>query len=332
MAEIVGKSQTWLLHGLRIRSALPLAAVSVPEGVVDVELTWAPDSVIARSVPAGRLLLRQDNGEALVLVMAEVDDGYLLRVPGFCEFTIDRYARSVTAQADTTAGRPFAVILASGLLVAVLLQLRRELVLHASAVECAGSAIAFVAPSGGGTSTIAAALCSVGAWLVSDDLLRVEMGDDVICHPGGPCVRIRPGSESVLALFTDPPDTAPTADARVSTALRSITGTVPLNALCLLRRSLAGDLTARRIAADEATLRLAACPRVPGWSDPSHRRWQFHAHSTLATRCAVFELNVPWGNPVDPSLGRTLLDVLGSTEFTHLSPGTTLTILRSAAY
>jgi len=327
MAEETGLSQIWLLHGLRIRSSLPLSAVPAHEGSVDIDLTWAADDVVPRSVPVGRVLLREDGGDELMLVLAEVEDGYVLRIPAYCEFMIGHDLRSVTARADGTGGRPFAALFASGLLVAVLLQLRRELVLHASAVESAGEAVAFVAPSGGGKSTVAATLCSAGARLVSDDLLRVELGDDVICYPGGPDVRIRPGAESVLSLFADRPETVPSVDERVSTALGSTPGAVRLKALCLMRRSTGGDLMARRMAADEATVRLATCPRVPGWSDPSFLRWQFDAHVTLASRIAVYELTIPWGDPVDPGLGTTLLSALESSDLAHLSPGSVLTVL-----
>jgi hypothetical protein len=332
VAEDAGESQTWLLHGLRMRSAVPLGAVAVPEGGVDVDLTWVPDGVIARCAPPGQVLLQQHSGDELMLVLAEGEDGYVLRVPAYCEFSIDRDLRSVTAQADGSAGRPFAVIFAGGLLVAVLLQLRRELVLHASAVESAGTATAFVAPSGGGKSTMAAILCAAGAWLVSDDLLRVELGDAIICHPGGPDVRIRLSAESVLALFAERPETVLTIDERVSTALRSRTGTVRLKSLCLLRLSSDGDLTFRRMAADEATVRLDTCPRVPGWSDPSHLRRQFHAHATLATRTAVYELTVPWGHPVDPELGPMLLRALGSSDLAQLSPGSTISIVGASGF
>lgn len=84
---------------------------------------------------------------------------------------------------------------------------------------------------------------------------------------------------------------------------------------------------ARRMAADEATVRLATCPRVPGWSDPSFLRWQFDAHVTLASRIAVYELTIPWGDPVDPGLGTTLLSALESSDLAHLSPGSVLTVL-----
>jgi hypothetical protein len=332
MAETSEQNQTWLLHGLRIRSALPLAGVAGSEDGVDVDLNWARDGVIPRAVPSGRVLLQQYNGDELVLVLTEGNDGYVLRVPAYCEFTIERELRSVTARADAGAGRFYAVMFASGLLVAVLLQLRRELVLHASAVESAGTAVAFVAPSGGGKSTMAAVLCAAGAWLVSDDLLRVDLGDEIICHPGGPDVRIRRGAEVVLDLFTDRPKTAVTVDQRVSTVLRSSTGTVPLNALCLLRLSSGGDLTVRRMAADEATIQLATCPRVLGWSDPSYLRWQFHAHSTLASRTAVFELTVPWGHPLDPELGPMVLSVLGSSDLARLAPGATLSISGASGF
>jgi hypothetical protein len=60
---------------------------------------------------------------------------------------------------------------------AVLLQQRGFLVLHASAVNVGGRAVAFLGGSGQGKSTIAAALHRRGHPLIVDDLVAVRVGD-----------------------------------------------------------------------------------------------------------------------------------------------------------
>lgn len=56
------------------------------------------------------------------------------------------------------------------------LALRGHVVLHASAVEEAGEAVAFVGASGSGKTTLARELGALGWRVLCDDLLRVEAG------------------------------------------------------------------------------------------------------------------------------------------------------------
>jgi hypothetical protein len=99
-----------------------------------------------------------------------------------------------------------------------------------------------------------------------------------------------------------------------------------------LRLSSGADLTARRMAADEATVRLATSPRTRGWIDHAYVRWQFHAITTLASRTAVYELTVPWGDPLDSGLGPVLLSALESRDFAQLTPGVTLTVSGASGF
>lgn len=82
-----------------------------------------------------------------------------------------------------------------GVVLAVLLHQRGRFVLHASAVEIGGEAVAFVGPKGQGKSSLAAALYARGHALVADDILVVDLE-----HPDGP--RAVPGSAQ-LKLWPD---------------------------------------------------------------------------------------------------------------------------------
>ncbi len=64
-------------------------------------------------------------------------------------------------------------------------------VLHASAVEVDGGAVAFVGHSGAGKTSLALALCRRGATFLADDVLVLErMGEELVGHPGTPVAGI----------------------------------------------------------------------------------------------------------------------------------------------
>lgn len=68
-------------------------------------------------------------------------------------------------------------------------------VLHAAAVRVDAGAVGFVAHSGGGKSSLAAALLQAGAPLLTDDLLPVEeSGGTFLARPGYPQMRMEPDS------------------------------------------------------------------------------------------------------------------------------------------
>jgi hypothetical protein len=78
--------------------------------------------------------------------------------------------------------------------------LRGREVFHASAVRIGDRAVAFVAPTGGGKTSLALQLVLRGAGFVSDDVLAIETSDSdgVIVHPGASILSVRPAEKAVI--------------------------------------------------------------------------------------------------------------------------------------
>lgn len=91
----------------------------------------------------------------------------------------------------------------NGSILAVLLHQRGLMVLHASAVNIDGQAVAFVGQKGAGKSTFAAHFQNRGHNLLTDDLVPIKFdADGAFAIPGFP--RIRLWSDSVISIGVDP--------------------------------------------------------------------------------------------------------------------------------
>lgn len=148
--------------GLRWQSAFPLPELSDDpdpgEADVVVEPGFAPPPDIDDLVPG----VRAD----LTTFWMEVPDVARFLVTGGTHIVVE-------AASGSSPGDMRAFLLGSA--VGALLHQRGLLPLHASAVEIGGRAIAFVAPSGGGKSTLAMHLQHSGARVIADDLCAIDI-------------------------------------------------------------------------------------------------------------------------------------------------------------
>jgi hypothetical protein len=88
---------------------------------------------------------------------------------------------------DAPHWRPFLL----GPILALLCYMRGFVPLHASAVRISGRAVAFAGPSGAGKSTLAAALCTRGHALVTDDVCPVSLlSTSALVHPTFPGMKL----------------------------------------------------------------------------------------------------------------------------------------------
>lgn len=127
------------------------------------------------------------------------DAGYLLRFPDLADFRVSPDGLSTTCSPapdvmDTTAHHLYL-----NQVLPLMFSKQRKLVFHASAVEIADGAVAFVAESGRGKSTLAASFAIGGFRFLTDDGLVVEVsGHCYQALPSHPSIRLWEDSEAAL--------------------------------------------------------------------------------------------------------------------------------------
>lgn len=285
------------LQGLSLRSPVPLTGYVPPDGLHDVDVRWTPWKPVPADPAPGRLVAAAFASGRCLYAATEEGGRWTLRVGGICDFVIDGSLDAVECRLDPGADPAFVAVLLAGLVVAFLLNLAGECVLHASAVEIDGVALAFAGPSGAGKSTLAALLCGDGARLITDDVLRLGIDEGVVCVGGGPQLRLRPGAAWTLDEFAVRPSSEPTVDGRLAVSPPASTaGDVPLSVVVLPRLSReAAAIELRPVPGAASVMRLAAACRVTGWCDPAMLRTTFLALTQVATRVEVIEAVIPWG-------------------------------------
>ena len=304
-------------YGLLIASdiALPLPPAA-DAADADVVLRRGPDRPVPAEVPPGDVLAEVWRPDRTIFYALGRDgDQTVLRYPGLCEFTGDRALAEIKVHLSPEADEGLLSVMISGTLLAVHLMLRKALVLHASAVQVDGRALAFVGASGMGKSTLAAALCDLGCALVSDDLLRVDnVSGEMLAHPGGTESRLRPSARD-LASGAPPGAVHETADGRLALRPRTWTdGPLPLGA-CVVPRPTreVTEVSLRRLPLVEALVGLSKYPRVLGWSDAESMSFAFQALADLVERVPVYEAFIPWGPPFAEGVLPGLLTAVAPT-------------------
>ena len=148
---------------------------------------------------------RSLDGEVLATFHRE-PDGYLVRFLDRADFSIALEAGVVTCWPVPGSSRPVRDLYLNQVL-PMLQGHGGELVIHASGVAIGGGAVAFVAATGRGKSTLAAAFARAGMPFLSDDGLRLSAsGGRYFASPNRPSVRLWRDSEAVVVLGEAAPD------------------------------------------------------------------------------------------------------------------------------
>jgi hypothetical protein len=236
------------------------------------------------------------------------------RFYGLADFVISADHRSVVCHQDPCAPPGFAAMLLEGSVVAYLLSIAGECVLHASAVEVVpGSGVAFIGPSTRGKTTTAALLCAQGLPLLADDILRVLLDrPPPRCGAGARELRLRAGQVDVARMFADIAETRSTADGRIAVRPRATPSPEPVLARIVLprRQRGAGHVEARRLSIAEAVPVLASTTRIEGWRSPDQIARRFGHAVDLAESVPVFEVTIPWGPPFAATVVGDLIDAV----------------------
>jgi len=281
------------LHGLTVQSDVPVdtATVGAAESPIDLHMRRAPEATVPEDPAAGRILADHGDGDRRWYAVSRSCSGDLhCRFPGLADVTSTEELTTLTVTPDPTADPGIVDLVAWGAPIAALLTLAGECVLHASAVDIHGRAIAIAGPSGAGKTTLAAALCREGARLAADDLLRIDL-TTMWCFRGTTALRLRPNA-AVLAANLPGHLRHPTADGRCAAHFAATQAdALPLAAVLVPRWSSAVGF--RYLRGVEAVMALAPAARVQGWRDPdAMKQWFEHTHA-IATAIPVIEASLP---------------------------------------
>jgi energy-coupling factor transporter ATP-binding protein EcfA2 len=298
----------YVLHGLRVESD-----ISLPEP--ERNFAGTPDLVVRRgearatdSVCDALIDLRfEQDGTVYYEAFRENETHWCIRAPNL--FTLRLVGTEATAIPHPGVEEALVPMMVAGMSTAFALTLQGCLVLHASAIEADGRALALCAPSGCGKSTLAALAAAAGRPLVADDLLRV--GFDDACpsvYRGASEIRLRAGAAALVDRW--PERNRVTFDGRTAVAPpRTAADELPLAAVVLPLLDPARDeVTVERLRASEAFGALLACPRLLGWRYRPVITRQFDQLTALATRVPIVVAWVPWRTPAQPVIGASLVD------------------------
>lgn len=285
-----------------MRSPIPLVA-PVTEGTPDVEIVEGTRREIPFRRPSDQVVAERVVDGVCWYTFTRVGDTVVGRFFGLADFVVDDDLRRVEYHLEPGADAALVPVLFAGTVVAFLLMARGCLVLHASAVELDGKALAFMGFSGQGKTTVAALACTVGLRLVADDVLPVHVDEaGVWCVPGAIELRLR--GRSLETAFGSDIRSRVTVDDRwavrpeVVSAGRLELGwiTVPVpDRECQ-------QVAARRLGAAEATFEIIRYQRIEGWRSPVHVRAQLSLAAGVAAMVPVRTVRIPWGPPFPDDL------------------------------
>lgn len=304
------------LYGLTVSAPFALGLPVDPDTPLDVRITVddAPLEGDQDREPEGRVVARYVRERPFYTLVDRGEFGHLFRFHRFADVEIAADSGVICCRLVAGAVRELLPVILAGNVMAALLLLRGELVLHSSAVERGGRTVALVASSGGGKSTLAAMVCAAGASLVTDDVLRVEMaGAGVSCYRGTGALRLRPGSKALATGGAYDDDGGErSADGRhLLSAPPTAQDTVGLDAIVIPRlRPADQPLVRTELDAKAGLFALLAHPRVESWVEPATAAAQFTKLVTLVDRVPVAYLDVPWGVALDPTWFERLRDLL----------------------
>jgi hypothetical protein len=280
------------LFGIDVVSDLPL------EGVEPAPLTGAAPPL--RIVGAGRadvtapfadaetLVERRDADGAVALRIAGDDArGWLIEAQGWGAFALDGAATLVRcAPEPMPAWRWQRYLIAQVLPWAAVV--RGLEVLHASAVEVGGRAIAITGPSQAGKSTVAAAWLAAGARLVADDVVAITLaGGEPLVHPGPAILSVRPATAALVAGI--PGRLIGEDEHGRRLAVPGADGPLRLGALVFVERSAdAVGITVERVRAPDPRRLLGSTFNL-ALRSPSRLERLLDASAAIAARVAVLD-------------------------------------------
>lgn len=226
------------------------------------------------------------------------ETGYLLRFPNLADFEVSADASKVTCSPAPGVSEETSEHLFLNQVLPLVLSKRGKLVFHASAVEVPEGAIAFLAETGRGKSTLAASFALHGYRFLTDDGLVVESdGDGYQVMPSHPSIRLWKDSQKMLA----DPDARTAPPLHFTSKVRFLAGeglahcdqTRPLRRAYFLGDGSAQEIVFRRLCASEALIEWVKHSFLLDVEDRSMVGRHFDQVAKLANRVPCYHLDYP---------------------------------------
>jgi hypothetical protein len=312
--------QRYDLCGLTIQSTIPLVGTRpVATGSPADVVIWRGESVLPTlATPVGEVLLDFATDHRWYTLVRNANSRYLFRIYGVCDLEVSDDLRKVTLRpsADMTPGMEPVMI--RGTLAALQLYLRGHLVLHASAVQLADHAVAFIGHSGMGKTTLATLMCGDGGGaVITDDVLRVDKDSEgcPAARLGSSELRLRSGANGLTDRFSSPELSHQiSADQRLLLRPhRPARDHLPLRLLAIPQPTRDSDVIELvRLPGKEALMAVLSFPRLMGWQHPLILGRIFAQVGWLVGSVPVVVAKVPWGPPFRKDLRPRLTDAIQS--------------------
>jgi hypothetical protein len=239
--------------------------------------------------------------------------GYLLRFPGLADFCVSADGREVEAWPVPGVGVATTELLFQNQVLPLALSRQGVLVLHASAVEAEGRALAFIGASGRGKSTLAASFASSGGRFLADDGLQLQWrGESPWALPSHASVRLWPDSEAALLAPGHPaaPPAEHTSKARFLAAgtLAHLAQPRALQRLYLLGEGSAAQALIRRASAAETVRELVRHSFLLDIDEKAVLARHFDEVSRIASLGMLYHLDYPRRFDALADVRRAVLD------------------------
>lgn len=307
-------SQRYRIFGGTLRSDLQFPIL--PPAPAEDATTWTLHvaSAPAPACAAAPACVEQ-LGETLAVSVTRTPTGLRIVYTDTGAFDVASDGRTITWYRPDDADEKDARLDVVGTLLPFALHLTDRLVLHGSSVAFDGGAVAFLAPSGTGKSTLAMSLTTAGARFLSDDAVPVRIdGAAAIAAPGVPSPRFR---EDTFARFSEllPSDAVATSgklslserlgDDLVETRERPLTAVYVLNPVAPGEGASATRTAMPPIGATMALVQNAKLAKLL-WGEESERL--LHLVAEVSRRVPVFVLDVPRDLDLLPAVVEQLME------------------------
>lgn len=183
------------VYGLRLASNITFAHLpreptlpgETPDLILEVQqATSSAQDSLGSTESRGTLWWRAGPPDYPSLSVYESDGATLFCYHRWVEFHVDAALHRVTCLVHPALDEKLIQYLFLGLVVSFVLHQRGCHNLHAAAVKVEDEAVAFIAPTGGGKSTLTAYFLSAGHALVSEDLLPLQLRNGGVWALAGP--------------------------------------------------------------------------------------------------------------------------------------------------